>query len=108
MYLPNMFEHIALKFVRLLLFFFLCFFSILLKIALLMWEHELLFLNPPSSPSSDPKKEIVGGHCFLSTELTFLTSEIFSEEGKRLFSHFLKGPGDAFSKFTTSVPEECT
>lgn len=70
MYLPIMFEHVALKFVRLLVdFFFIVFFSILLKIALLMWE--LLFLNPPSSPSSDPKKEVIDGHYFLSTKLTF-------------------------------------
>lgn len=67
MCLPNMFEHTALKFVRLLLDFYWLF-SLLLKNALLMWEHELLFFNPPSPPSPPPpKKEIVDGHCFVST-----------------------------------------
>lgn len=67
MCLPNMFEQISLKFVRMLLDF--CWlFSLLLKNALLMWEHELLFLDLPSPPSPSPqKKEIVDGHCFVST-----------------------------------------
>lgn len=64
MYMPNMFDPIAQKLTVVRFFFLIGFFLVLLKIALLMWERELLFLNPPSLPSSDLGKEIVDGHAF--------------------------------------------
>lgn len=73
-----------------------------------MWEHELLFLNPLSLPSSDPRKEIVDGHCFLPTKLTFFDLRGFQWRGQTSVFRLLKSPGDALSMLKTSVLEECT